>query len=54
MRTTITRKNGTTTVNFADSESGITRSMSTQDDSQAWATLRRWSIEADHITGRTA
>ena len=54
MRTTVKRHGGTTTINFADSESGITRSISTTDDSQAWAALRSWSAEADRITGRAA
>ena len=52
MRTTVKRHNGVTTVHFADAESGIDRRISTPDDREAWEAIRRWSLEADRITGR--
>ena len=52
MRTSIKRHNGITTIHFTDAESGINRRISTPDDHKAWEAMRRWSSEADRITGR--
>ena len=52
MRTTVKLQNGTTTIHFTESESGIDRRVSTPVDRDAWDQLRNWSAEADRITGR--
>ena len=52
MRTSVKRSNGITSVHFADYESGIDRRISTADDREDWEAIRRWSLEADRITGR--